>query len=76
MTDEPRLTPTQRLHEVTMQALSRSSAPTSSVELTRNAKGDTQIAVKVAAETVQQANDEAQRIYDGLCVLYPNGNGA
>jgi hypothetical protein len=43
--NEPRrLTPTERLHEVTMAAMTRPTAPPEhSCDLTRNAKGATQI---------------------------------
>lgn len=42
----------------------------SSVEITRNAKGDTQIAVKARAESVAEAGLAAEREYDRLCAKY------
>jgi hypothetical protein len=46
--EQRRLTPTERLHEVTMAAMTRPTAPPeSSVSFTRNAKGVTQIEVTV-----------------------------
>lgn len=75
--NEPRLTPTQRLHEVTMQALSRTPREHEcSVELTRNAKGDVQIAVASKGGDVSTAGAEAQAEFDRLCVEYPRENGA
>src|SRR6185437_11177120 len=45
-TEPRRLTPTERLHEVTMAALQRAAAPPEhTVGLTLNAKGDVQIEV-------------------------------
>lgn len=41
----------------------------SSVELTRNAKGDTQILVKARHEDVAVAGKAAQEEYDRLCAL-------
>ena len=59
---ERRLTPTERLHEVTMAAMQRpTSPPEHSVEITRNAKGVHQYEVTVrgfdVAEVVQKALD-------------------
>ena len=65
---EPRrLTPTERLHEVTMAAMQRpSSPPEHSVEITRNAKGVHQYEVTVRgfdlAQVVQQALDVRERL--------------
>lgn len=77
-----KLTPTQRLHEVTMQALSRQpSQPESMVELSRNAKGDVQIVVTVRATDPGAAQSEAVAIFEQLREKYPrtteatNGGG-
>ncbi len=42
----------------------------SSVELTRNAKGDTQIVVKARDEDVTAAGIAAEHEYDRLCEIY------
>ena len=71
----PRLTPTQRLHEVTMQALSRSPRnAVESVEISRNAKGDTQWTIKAEThegETLTEAAARAQTLHDDLATAYP-----
>jgi hypothetical protein len=63
----------------------RASQPSVSVELTRNAKGETQIGVKVSTEgeTDEQAladlvaltYREAYEVYDLAAARYPNGSG-
>ncbi len=53
--------------------LTRGRADSSSVELTRNAKGDTQIKVGAArdeGETLEETSARAQRIYDRLRSTY------
>lgn len=74
-----RLTPTQRLHEVTLAALTRSSRPpVESVELSRNAKGDAQFTVSVVThegETLKDAADRAMIEFDRLCANYPTPDG-
>lgn len=42
----------------------------SSVEITRNAKGDTQFTVKSRADTVVEAEAVAVEAYDRLCSRY------
>lgn len=70
--------------QATIEALTtRSSRGDVAVELTRNAKGDTQVAVKVSAphdidrdELVAHAQhvlDVAADIYDAACQQYPRG---
>ena len=44
--------------------------PQSSVELTQNAKGVTQIVVKVYDRDPEQASATAQRLYDELAATY------
>jgi hypothetical protein len=61
-TEPRRLTPTERLHEVTMAAMTRAAAPPEhSVEITRNAKGVHQYEVTVRgydlADVIQRALD-------------------
>lgn len=55
-------------------AFSKARPGTTSVTLTRNAKGNTQIEIVVAAaedETVAGASGRAQAEYDVLCAKYP-----
>lgn len=59
-----------------LQALQRTHGDHSSVELTRNAKGDTQIRVSVSTrpdgiDTPEDAAARAVAIYDGLAERYP-----
>lgn len=68
----PRMTPTQRLHEVTMAALMRPHAePESAVEITRNAKGDYQFTVTVRGFDVADCLVQAQATARALAELYP-----
>jgi hypothetical protein len=70
--DHPRLTPTQRLHEVTMAALARRpAAPESSVAISRNAKGVAQFEVTVRGEMIQDCYDAATDIAQRLEAQYP-----
>ncbi len=74
--EAPRLTPTQRLHEVTMAALARRpSEPEHSVELTRNAKGVTQIGLTVRGFTAAEVVEQATALYDALRARYPLPSG-
>ena len=79
MNEPQRLTPTQRLHEVTLAALTKTSRPPSeSVEISRNAKGDAQFTVSVVTqegESLADANDRAQVEFDRLCAKYPTAEG-
>ena len=66
------------LSEVVAQltaALARTGNDHSSVKLTRNSKGDTQIEVNVRTDehllTVEEAKVKAQDIYESLCWDYP-----
>jgi hypothetical protein len=60
--EAPRLTPTQRLHEITLAALHRTPIKASEeVEITRNAKGDYQFRVAgVAGEAETLAKVSAR----------------
>jgi hypothetical protein len=69
-----------RMSEVTrslLAALSKTGGEHSTVKLTRNAKGDTQIEVSVRTgdtpevETAADAMAEAVRLYDSLREVYP-----
>jgi hypothetical protein len=69
------------LSEVVERLLARGSSDHSSVTLSRNAKGDTQIEVVVrsssegAINTVGEAAREAVRLYDVLRARYPTADG-
>ena len=77
MTDEPRLTPTQRLHEVTMAALQRvPSPPEHTVGLTLNAKGDVQIEVTGRGGDLGELSALVVSTFDALKAQYPRANGA
>ena len=77
-TEPRRLTPTERLHEVTMAAMSRAAAPPEhSVEISRNAKGVHQYEVTVRGYDLAEVLAEAfsaQRKLD-VALPYPE-NGA
>ena len=77
MTTEPRkLTPTERLHEVTMSALARTPAqPEHTVGLTLNAKGDVQIEVTGRGTDLDGLAASVQTTFDVLVAKYPRGNG-
>lgn len=65
------------LSQVVEHLLNRGSSQSSSVSLTRNAKGETQIEVVVRTDaeldirTPDDAAEVAQRVYDGLRTAYP-----
>jgi hypothetical protein len=76
-----RLTPTERLHEVTMAAMGRKpSEPESSVAISRNAKGAFQFEVTVRGPDVIECQAQAEATTDDLIRRYPhpepNGGGA
>jgi hypothetical protein len=61
--EPPRLTPTQRLHEVTLAALARSGpSKTPSVEIARNAKGDWQFDVTASPDEDETLSECAARV--------------
>jgi hypothetical protein len=61
--EPPRLTPTQRLHEVTLAALHRNPIKASEeVEISRNAKGDYQYTVQGVAGEGDKLADVANRV--------------
>lgn len=72
-----RLTPTERLHEVTMASIQRAAAPPEhTVGLTLNAKGDVQIEVTGRGVDIDALVKSVQEHFDGLRAAYPRGNGA
>jgi hypothetical protein len=75
--NEPRrLTPTERLHEVTMAAMTRPTAPPEhSCDLTRNAKGATQISLTVRGTDPAEVVERATELYDSLRARYPLPSG-
>lgn len=67
-----KLTPTERLHEVTMAAMTRQpSQPEHSVDLTRNAKGVCQWTVTVRGHNLDAVLKSAQATYETLVTAYP-----
>ena len=70
-----------RQSEIIELLLTKAGGEHSSVTLTRNAKGETQIEVTVrtgehgAVTTAAEAAAEAQTIYDGLRSAYPLAGG-
>lgn len=75
---ERRLTPTERLHEVTMAAMNRRPAePESSVSISRNARGVSQFEIVVRGPNPDDCRATAQRIFAMLegDHPYPTTNG-
>ena len=71
-----RLTPTERLHEVSMAAIQRTpAAPEHTVGLTLNAKGDVQIEVTGRGTDLEALAASVEAAFDALCEKYPRGNG-
>jgi hypothetical protein len=72
-TDETRrLTPTERLHEVTMATLQRAgSPPEHSAEITRNARGIVQFSVTVRGYDLDDVLSDAVTAAGVLDVRYP-----
>lgn len=76
---ERRLTPTERLYELAMaQAVRPPAAPEHSVDVTRNAKGQWQLAVTIRGHDADEVYATAVRIARLLEAEYPfdNGGGA
>jgi hypothetical protein len=76
LNDKPRRLSQSEIVERLLHALNRGGQEHSSIELTRNAKGDTQIRVSVrtgdeGVETVEAARAKATEQYDHLRELYP-----
>ncbi len=73
----PHRTPTERLYDLALaQAQRPKSDPVSTVSLTLNAKGETQITVDVDDVDPATAAVVASKIFDGLVAKYPRTNGA
>jgi hypothetical protein len=71
-----KLTPTQRLHELAMAHATRPlAAPEHSCDLTRNAKGQTQIALTVRGTDLSEVVALATASYDALRMKYPLPSG-
>lgn len=73
MSDERKPTPTERLHEVTMAAVSRAPRePECNVDLTLNAKGDVQIYVSArGVPPISLVGAAAEAEFDRLLAKYP-----
>lgn len=69
---ERRPTPSERLHEVTMAALTRSAAPPEhSADISRNAKGVEQFAITVRGHNLDEVVQSAIDSYEKLRTRYP-----
>ncbi len=82
-TPAPRRVTLSHVVEELLASLHKSAGEHSSVRLSRNAKGDTQIEVVVRTgeeaglETIESAVAKAREVYDGLRSAYPMiSNGA
>jgi len=81
---EPALPAARRLSlsQVVEKLLERGTSEHSSVTLSRNAKGETQLEVVVrtgesgAVQTIADAEQAARAVYDRLRAAYPFGEGA
>lgn len=74
---ERRQTPTERYHELALQAAQRlPSVPEHSLDLTRNAKGDVQIALTVRGGDLADVERSATEAFDRLCEKYPHSSAA
>lgn len=74
--DKPRRLTLSQIVEQQIAALAKVSGDHSTVKLTRNSKGDTQIEVSVrtgesGVETVEEARAKAEQTYDHLREMYP-----
>jgi hypothetical protein len=73
--EPPRLTPTQRLHEVTLAALTRTpQTPEHTVGLTLNAKGDVQIEVTGRGPDLGELAASVLETFEALRAKYPRSN--
>lgn len=69
---ERRMTPTERLHEVTMASLARRPAETEhTVEISRNAKGIAQFSISVRGSDLDAVVESAVAKFGVLTALYP-----
>ena len=68
---ERRLTPTERYHELALQAAQRQPiVPEHSLDLTRNAKGVVQIGLTVRGSDLAEVEKAAVDTFDRLCDRY------
>lgn len=68
---ERRQTPTERYHELALQAAQRQPVvPEHSLDLTRNAKGNVQIALTVRGGDLTELERTATETFDRLCGRY------
>lgn len=73
---ERRLTPTERLFELSMAHAQRAAAaPEHTIDVSRNAKGQWQFAVAIRGTDAQAVLDEAVTIARQLEQQFPFGNG-
>ena len=73
---ERRQTPTERYHELALQAAQRQPlVPEHSLDLTRNAKGDVQIGLTVRGGDLDAVEQSATSAFDRLCRKYPYSGG-
>lgn len=71
------MSPTERLHEVTMAVLHRApAAPEHTVSLTWNAKGDVQIEVTGRGQDLAGLQADVTEAFDALRAKYPRGGTA
>lgn len=74
---ERRQTPTERYHELALQAAQRQPlVPEHSLDLTRNAKGNVQIALTVRGGDLAEVERSATEAFDRLCDRYPHSDEA
>lgn len=66
-----RQTPSERYHQLALQAAQRQPlVPEHSLDLTRNAKGDVQIALTVRGGELAAVEQSATETFDRLCDRY------
>jgi hypothetical protein len=74
---ERRLTPSERLYELSMAWAQRGPVPAEqSVDITRNAKGDYQFSVTVRGHEIDDVLARAMSAASQLEARYPRANGA
>lgn len=72
MTEPHKLSPTERLHEVTMAFATRAASPAEhSLEMTRNAKGVLQFTVTVRGHDLDAVMRQGRQAYAAIDAQYP-----
>ena len=72
---ERRQTPTERYHELALHAAQRQPlVPEHSLDLTRNAKGNVQIALTVRGGELAEVERTAVEAFDRICARYPHSD--